>query len=268
MRDWIFCFLQMIAYTVGVITACGLAIELCYRLCFLLLGRRGSRALWYATVPLGAPVHELGHAVMCLLFCHKIEKIRLLPTKAGNACVVHTYRKHNPYAAFGNLCISIGPLLSGLGVMFLAMYFIFPRALTDYLGAVELLLADGATLQLGERIFAFVLGLMTEQSSPVWLRLIGAYVLFSMALHLRLSTADLYEMRTGIPGVLILAALGATVAVAWGTSVRAAMITALREFSWIVIALFSVILLIALVQIALAALFRLVCVLLGIKIGG
>jgi hypothetical protein len=258
----------MIAYTVGVMTACGLAVELCYRLCFVLLGRRGSRILWYLTVPLGAPVHELGHALMCLFFGHRIERIRLLPSKAGNACVVHTYNRRNVYAAFGNLWISIGPLLTGLGVIFLVMRLIFPGALNDYLYALELLLAQGAGRELVEQITAFVLGLFKEQSSPVWLRLIGAYLLFSMALHVRLSTADLYEMRTGIPGLLILAALGATVAVAWGTQVYLAMIEALRRFALIVIALFAVILLIALILIILAGLIRLVCGLLGIQLGG
>jgi hypothetical protein len=67
---------------------------------------------------------------------------------------------------------------------------------------------------------------------------------------------------------MILAALGATVAVAWGTQVYLAMIEALRRFALIVIALFAVILLIALILIILAGLIRLVCGLLGIQLGG
>ena len=268
MREWLLCFLQIIAYGVGVMTACGLAIELCHRLCFLLLGRRGSRVLWYATVPFGAPVHELGHAVMCLVFCHRIEKIRLLPTKGQNACVVHTYNQRNVYAAFGNLCIGIGPLLSGLGVIFLVLYLVFPSALVAYEDAVTLLGSEGAFVHLGEQLGRFLLGLVTEQARPLWARLLGGYLLFSMALHVRLSTADVYEMRSGIPGVLLLSAIGATAAVVFDAPVRAAMTGALKEFALLVVALFSIIFLIALILVIFAALIRLVCAVLGIKIGG
>ena len=268
MREWLLCFLQIIAYSVGVMTACGLAVELCHRLCFWLLGRRGSRILWYATVLLGAPVHELGHAVMCLLFCHRIEKIRLLPTKSQNACVVHTYNQRNVYAAFGNLCIGIGPLLSGLGVIFLVLYLVFPSAWAVYGDALVLLRSEGVSARLGEQLGRFLLGLVTEQARPLWARLLGGYLLFSMALHVRLSTADVYEMRSGIPGVLLLSAIGATAAVVFDAPIRTAMAGTLKEFALLVVALFSIIFLIAFALVIFAALVRLACTVLGLRIGG
>ena len=60
-------FLQLVGYTLGAIVMCGLAVWVCQTLFIRLLGGQGSRIV-IATSVIGTPVHELGHALMCILF--------------------------------------------------------------------------------------------------------------------------------------------------------------------------------------------------------
>ena len=129
MSIFFLCFFQILLYTLGVIIACGLAVELCYQLCFSLMGRRATRVFWLVTGWLGTPIHELGHAITCLLFCHRIEYVRLWPTRQGNAMVEHSYNRRNPYAVFGNVWIALGPILAGLAVMVGILALVYPSTL-------------------------------------------------------------------------------------------------------------------------------------------
>ena len=257
MSVFILCFLQIVLYTLGVVVVCGLAVEVCYRLCFVLMGRRAGRLFWFATSWLGTPVHEAGHALMCLLFGHRIEKIRLLPTRAGGAMVEHSYNNRNVYATLGNLFIGIGPVFTGLGVILLTLYLVYPASLQGYMATLETLLASGAsgTDMIGG-IWQFIGGLLTEGTRTVWLRILAAVILFSMALHVRLSTADVRGMLRGLPNYLVVCALVAGVVTLIGEDVPLGVAIALQKFAWCVVALFSLILVFAAVQLAIVLIYR------------
>lgn len=262
MDAFILCFLRIVLYTLGVTMACGLAVEICYRLCFILMGKRAGRRFWLVTSFIGTPVHELSHAIACLLFAHRIEKIRLIPTRAGTPFVEHSYNKRNPYAVFGNLWIGLGPILAGLAVILLVLYWVYPDSLQAYRGAVAVLLADGApTERLFDCVGQFLRGLWTEQTRAWWVRLIAAAVLFSLALHVRLSAADVLGMMAGLPAYAVIAAVVALIAVSIGQGTVDAMSIWLNRFSWLVVSLFCLILLFALVQLMLVVLYRLLCAL-------
>lgn len=262
MEAFILCFLRVVLYTLGVATACGLAVEICYRLCFMLMGKRAGRSFWLVTSLVGAPVHELGHAIACLVFAHRIENIRLLPTRAGMPLVDHSYNRRNPYAVFGNLWIGLGPIFAGLAVILLVLYWVYPDSLQAYREAVEVLLKDGApTERLLDCVGQFLRGLWTEQTRAWWVRLIAAAVLFSMALHVRLSAADVWGMLAGLPAYAVLAAALSLIAVLIGQGAIDALTLWLSRISWLVVSLFSLILLFALVQLVPVVLYRLLCAL-------
>ena len=73
--DWLLYFVRLLVSTLGVFFACGLLVHLISRLFARLLGR-GSGVLFDVTSVVGTPVHELGHAAMCLVFVHKITRMR------------------------------------------------------------------------------------------------------------------------------------------------------------------------------------------------
>lgn len=259
MRDWLFCILEILVYTFGVMGCCALVVEQCHRAIYALLGRRVGRVFWYATALPGAPVHELGHALMCLIFGHRIERCRLFPTRRGAACVEHSYTLRNPWAAFGNLPIALGPILSGLAVMLGVLALLFPQTLTIYTDAVAQLQAQSLTLpQAAAASLSMVRALVSETAVPLLPRIFGGYLLLSMSLHVRLSVADLRGMAPGIPYAVLLSALAATVITLAGADALATTTAALQAFALLQCALFALILLFSLLCLAAAAVWRMI----------
>ena len=258
MRLFIGCFLAIVWYTLGVLVLCGLAVEGCYRLCFRLVGRRQGRALWFATSVLGTPVHELGHAIMCLLFGHRIEKIRLFPNRRGVALVQHTYNRKNPWATMGNLFIGMGPILTGLAVMLAVLSLVYPASWQAFHAA------EGGGVRAIEALFDGIWqlfrGLLLEETRPVWVRIVAVIALLSVAMHVRLSTADLRGMQRGLPMYLILCALVSAAVAALGQGAYSVLVSGLAVFGSTVLLLFGVILLFALVQLLLIVIYRILAI--------
>ncbi len=250
------CFLQILLNTLGVFVLGGLLVELCYRLCFSLMGRRAGHTVWIATSVIGTPIHELGHAAMCLLFFHRIVRIRLWSTSDGIAMVEHSYNRRNFYATFGNLWISLGPIFSGLAVMFLTLYWVYPDTVSACFADARMLLSGEISLFPGlvRVIGGMIQGLFSEATHGIGWRLIALFVLLSTALHVRLSTADIRGMYTGVPGALILALLTAIVSAILG---KAAVVgQAMRTFGGVVAGMFGLILFFALLQLCLILIVR------------
>lgn len=258
MRDWLFCILEVLVYTCGVMSVCAYGIELCHRATYALLGRRVSRFFWYATALPGAPVHELGHALFCPIFAHRIERFRPLPMGQNAACVEHSYNRRNPWAALGNIVIGIGPILSGFAVMIAVLYGIFPAAMHTCADAVSEICRSGSVggQQLVHFPLAFLGAMIVETSTPRWLQPIGWYLLLSMSLHVRLSAADLRSMAPGIPWAVLAAVLIATVIVLLGADATTAATTALQSFALLQCALFTLIFLFSFLCLAFSAVYR------------
>ncbi|WP_028313737.1 M50 family metallopeptidase [Desulfatibacillum aliphaticivorans] len=83
---------------------------------------------------LGVSVHELGHAVMCLLFGHKINKLQLFAPdqKSGTlGAVNHSFNPRNPYQVVGNFFIALGPVILGVAVIWAAAHFLLPHGIAS-----------------------------------------------------------------------------------------------------------------------------------------
>jgi hypothetical protein len=80
------------------------------------LSRLGLPKLRFVTAFIGVPVHEIAHAIACLVFGHKINKIKLLQFNGTPTLgyVEHSYSKRNIYHRIGNLFIGLAPLYIGL----------------------------------------------------------------------------------------------------------------------------------------------------------
>ena len=63
-------------YYVGVVFLVGFLVSLINRWFYALVGE--TRIVCYATGFLGTPIHELSHALMCLVFFHRINDIKFL----------------------------------------------------------------------------------------------------------------------------------------------------------------------------------------------
>lgn len=259
MRLFLLCFLNIMTCTLGVFVVCGLAVELCYGACFRLMGRRVGGLYWRVTSCLGVPIHELGHAIMCPLFAHRIEHVRLWPTRKGNAMVEHSYNRRNPYAVFGNLWIGLGPIFLGLAVIYLALLWTFPLSMQSYQAAVGAGLAHQVSFhQVLAHAADFLTGVLTEQTRPLGVRLAVLLVLFSISLHVRLSAADVRGMLSGLPMLALLTALVALVFTLLGEAATSALLLLLRQAAVLTVSLFFLIFLSSLAQLLIFLLCRLV----------
>ncbi|HEY8910633.1 MAG TPA: hypothetical protein VIM51_10205 [Desulfosporosinus sp.] len=84
-----------------------------------------------ATAWIGTPVHEMGHALMCLIFGHKITDMRLLMINRADGTlgyVTHSYNRRSVYQTVGNFFIGIAPIISGIGALFLSLYYLLPNS--------------------------------------------------------------------------------------------------------------------------------------------
>jgi len=93
-----------------------------------------------ATAWIGTPVHEMGHALMCLIFGHKIMDMRLLTINRSDGTlgyVTHSYNQRSVYQTVGNFFIGVAPIISGIGALFLSLYYLLPNSFKVFAGYLE-----------------------------------------------------------------------------------------------------------------------------------
>ena len=76
-------------------------------------GRKG----FLLTAWIGVPIHELGHAIMCVLFRHKIVATQFFPTDTSQGALGYIQHQYNQKVCINELGIS----LSALGLLFLVL---------------------------------------------------------------------------------------------------------------------------------------------------
>lgn len=121
---------------VGIFIIFGLVIELTRRITLKLIPYK----MFQCTCFLGTPVHEIGHAAMCLIFGHKINDIKLLQFNSEDGCmgyVEHTYNPKNIYHRIGNFFIGIGPIIFGSLVLLLLLWLLLPNTFSSYFNALN-----------------------------------------------------------------------------------------------------------------------------------
>ena len=260
MIEFLIYWLQLLGGTLGTLVACGLLVHVIFRMFSRLIGSR-LRGWFYVTSIIGTPVHELGHAIMCKLFFHRITAMRLWipkPTNGVYGYVEHSYSRKNPWAKFGNLFIGMGPLFSGLGIIVLCLGLCFPTLWGDYLAHTsELMPQDGGLLPLEEiaRGVLLLLKGIPNAFRADWLKsAVGLLVILFVALHISLSPLDIKSSLGALPIYMLLLALVAC------ATVRTPAATAVPEWLLLInlrlIALFALVIGFALVWLAFAAVVR------------
>lgn len=256
--EYVWYFAQIVLYSLGGLVLCGLIVSGCLHLFCHLMGGGIGYGVVVATSILGTPVHELGHAIMCLIFGHSVEKIVLWRPeglKDGTmGYVTHGYNTKNLYHQFGNLFIGVAPIFSGMAVLTLALHFCFPQTIQKYFSATELLVKQGdAGLSLILEGLKMVPNLILEFKSdavPVWVRILGLLVMLSVSLHINLSVADIRGAALAIPMYLVLVLLVTIVTALIGASAMEATVHVLKLYSSFMTSLFVIVLVFALVQVA------------------
>ncbi|SFC23418.1 metalloprotease family protein [Clostridium uliginosum] len=88
------------------------------------------------TAIIGVPIHEISHAIFCVLFGHKINKIVLIQKRDENGVlgyVNHGYNPNSIYQQIGNFFIGIAPIFGGISVIIALMYTIIPKTYIEFI---------------------------------------------------------------------------------------------------------------------------------------
>ncbi|MBP2631656.1 MAG: hypothetical protein H6Q70_2284 [Firmicutes bacterium] len=172
---------------------------------------------------IGTPIHEAGHAIMCLIFGHKINSIKFFtmsPNTTTLGYVNHSFNKHNLYQASGNFFISLGPLFSGTAALLFFMYLLEPNifnALQRYVVAVpldsntvmSLIEWSGSSMEI---VYTEILSNGNIRSLNFWLFLVLA---ICTASHIALSKEDIKNAISGLVVTLFTVVLINMVASLW-----------------------------------------------------
>jgi len=165
------------------------------------------------TAWIGTPVHELGHAIMCLIFGHKIVEIKLF--SRGDDTVLgyvnHAYNKKSIYHKIGNFFIGIGPIISGTMAIILLMWLLMPDQLSLIKSSMQTYswsqLTSFKLLQdlynLGNALFhsMFLSNLNNYATWQFWVFIVLA---ISISSHMALSTVDMKGAFSGLVTMYII----------------------------------------------------------------
>ena len=205
-------FVQMM-FVFGFLILYGMLISF-FNNCFYSACGDKARPIVKLTGYVGIPVHELSHALMCLLFGHYIKKIELFNHKKRAKIlgyVEHTYYRDNPYHQLGNFFIGVSPILAGGGAILLFVRLLVPSLFENMTGEIAKIastLSGGfsgeffSSLAAGAgRITADIFSPQSLSNPLYWLCLV---LVFAVAIHMETSWSDI---RSGARGLLVLAVL-------------------------------------------------------------
>ena len=199
-------FVSQLIYFIGIIFIAGFLISILNRIFYTIVG--GSRTVCYATGFLGTPIHELAHAVMCIVFLHRIEEIKLfqIDNQTGVLGYVnHSYNRKNIYQNMGNYFIGIAPIIAGGFVIFFAMQQLIPGVHSEfaaYVSDLAFLQADGFTVDWFAYATVVFKGMFLELFYGIGEGLVWwVFILIALciSLHMNLSGADIKGALPAIP---------------------------------------------------------------------
>jgi len=203
-------FLNQMVFTVGAIFVFGFLIALCRRLFVRIVGYGGTTVLLFTGI-IGTPIHELSHALMCIIFGHRIDEIKLFDPYAQDGTlgyVNHSYNSRNIYHQIGNFFIGVAPIICGSGVILLLLYFLMESTFNSVIS----LISGAALIKSGEfnlsEFLELIKGIAGEIFKPenmgstyFWIFIVVSVMIAS---HMELSGADI---KGGIGGLFMLALL-------------------------------------------------------------
>ncbi|MCL2328865.1 MAG: hypothetical protein FWC39_10205 [Bacteroidetes bacterium] len=179
----------------------------------------------YLTGWIGVPLHELGHALFCVIFNHKITDIQLFkPNKQDGTLgyVTHSYDSKNWYQAAGNFFIGCAPIIFGalmlyfVTVLFFSETFALPATkiipLQKNISFVSFLTTLWHFLQ---QAFGSFWHFFKQLNFSSWQPWVYGYIMLAISSHMQLSLPD---VRTMFRGLLVLCAvllLGMLIAEIW-----------------------------------------------------
>ena len=165
---------------------------------------------------IGTPVHELGHAIFCILFRHRIVEMKLYdpdPKDGSLGYVNHSYNPNSRYQRIGNLFIGIGPILFGAFVLYALLYYLLP----EFTGVFKAIESKGSVVATGlqsgswlgvyeavrETVIVFINSVFDVDNLSNWKFWVFFYLSLCIASHMELSPPDIKGAKSGLISLVL-----------------------------------------------------------------
>lgn len=202
----------ILAYLIGSIVVVGLILGIFKNLICQYMQYSLGFAGILITGWIGTPIHELGHALMCFVFGHKVREVQLFnPDRETGVLgfVNHSYNPKSIYQKIGNFFIGIAPILSGTGVIMLLLAVLLPKECKEMFAAIkgfqwpnEISFASiGMVKDSIVGLFGILFTQKNLKSIVFW---IFMYLAISISSHMALSKADLKGASSGIGAMYLI----------------------------------------------------------------
>ena len=213
-KDLVVATLSQMASLFAGVFIFGLLIHFISQLTFKSLERSfGSKGVYFVAW-LGTPIHELGHALFCVIFLHRIVEIKFFkpdPLTGTLGYVSHTWSKTNPWAVLGNFFIGIGPVILGCAVLFATFYFLIPDSSRVWDSIIFKVSEMGESQSMGSywAVFqssslALVKIIFTIPNLASWQFWVFVYLSICVASNIRLSLSDIKGSLSGLGCIVLL----------------------------------------------------------------
>ena len=203
---------------IGIFLVPGLVLTLVVNYASTILQRRALATIgrgWYLGLFgwLGTIIHELGHALFCVIFRHKITDMKLFapdPETGTLGYVQHTYETSSLYQLAGNFFIGIGPILLGTALIYLCLYLLLGlnpfRFVTNTVLPVPIIYSWGTLTSLLQNLWTSLTALVTSIFSghaySTWQLYVYIYLTFTIGSSIILSPSDFKGAFKGLSIIL------------------------------------------------------------------
>ncbi len=164
---------------------------------------------------LGTIVHELGHAIFCLIFHHKITALKLFdpdPATGTLGYVEHSYNSRSVYQQVGNFFIGVSPILLGTAIIYILSYLLLGLNPFKVAGSFNVLSSSIYSWDALAQIFrvlwissASLLGqVFSWYNFSTWQLYVFIYLVFAVGSSITLSPSDIKGALKGFIPILIL----------------------------------------------------------------
>lgn len=202
--------IQIVIFIVSVFVI-GFIISLINRLFYRFVNH--NRIVCYATGIIGTPIHELSHALFCVVFLHKINEIKLFQIDEETGVlgyVNHSYNKRNLYQSAGNFFIGVAPIVCGSIFLFILMMFLLPdvyETTQNNFKTFSLIFSQNKYSYFISAVFDLVSGVFKGiflHSLVDWKLWVFIVICFCVALHMNLSGADIKGSLIALPIIIVI----------------------------------------------------------------
>ena len=251
-------FGMQVLMTVGVIFLFGFVISLCNRFFYSNLSRFGMGPC-YITGFIGTPIHELSHALFCVIFGHKIKDIRLFQINSDDGTlgyVNHSYNPKNVYHQIGNFFIGIAPIIGISAVLYGMAHFLVPQTLVDINLAIDSIDVYGGFGGLFESVKSLFIAVFAEIDTLHWwiFVILGIF----LALHMTLSHADIRGALGGLGIILAILLVANVILFFVGERVLSSFTSIVVSFGGYIFGFLSLSLVISLLAVVLSLIIKFV----------